>query len=132
MKLYEFFGGSNYSINKPKEDQTDSSIKTQEDREKLVDDVYWYLLDDDQLHKEFFLPTARKILILKKSKTFDKEKFLTEWLPMVNKGCMKFYKENEMTEDPKDIFTKEIRKDLCQRLCDQACEDIDNNEYTLD
>lgn len=131
MKLYEFFGGSNYSINKTKEDQTHSSITTQEDREKLVDDTYWFILDDDQLHKEFLLPLARKISDLKKSKKFDKEKFLKEWLPMVNKGCMKFYKEKQMIEDPKDIFTKQVRKDLCQRLCDQTCEDVDNNEYKL-
>lgn len=132
MNLYEFFGGSNYSLSKTKEDQTDTSIKTQEDKEKLVDEVYWFILDDDQLHKEFFLPVARKLSTLKKSKNFDKASFLKEWLPMVNKGCMKFYKENQLTEDPKDIFTKQVRKDLCQRLCDQACEDIDNNEYKLD
>lgn len=133
MKLYEFFGVPTYEDDKNKEnprDQYDS--RKQEDNEKLENDLYWFILDDDELHKECFIPTARRLNEKMKSKDFDRSKHVKDWVPMVNKGCMKYYKKQQMTEDPKDVFTKEMRKSLCQRLHDQSVNDIEQGEYKLD
>ena len=129
MKLYEFFGGpSNEADNDPRDDL---SGKTQLEKEKLADELYWFILDDDHLHKECFMPIAREIAEKQKSGKFDHGEYLDKWLPMVNKGCLKYYKEHKMTEDPRDVFSKELRKGLCQRLADQHHRDIEKGEYKL-
>lgn len=133
MNLYEFFGVPTYEENKddPKSrDRLDS--RKQQDEEKLENDLYWFILDDDQLHKEYFIPLAHEINKKIKSKDFDRSEYIKRWAPMINKGCMKFYDQQEMTEHPKDIFSKDLRKSLCQRISDQSITDIEKGEYNLD
>lgn len=129
MKLYEFFGVPTYEQNVDKKD--DLSGKTAEEEEKLADELYWFILDDDELHKEHFMPLAKEINEKIKSKSFDRKSYTKKWMPMVNKGCMKYYKKNQMTEDPKDLFSLEMRKGLCQRLADQHHNDISQGEYRI-
>lgn len=129
MKLYEFFGGySNDTDNNPSDEL---SGKTKIEQEKLSDELYWFILDDDELHKKCFMPVARELAERMKDKSFDHSKFTSKWMPMVNKGCLKFYKENEMTEDPKEVFPKEIRKALCQRFADEHHKDIQKGDFKL-
>lgn len=129
MKLYEFFGVPTYEENKDSRD--DLTGKTADQEEKLADEIYWFILDDDDLHKEHFIPLAKEINEKISSPNFDRKSYVKKWLPMVNKGCMKFYKKNEMTEDPKDAFTVEMRKGLCERLAEQFFDDIEKGEYKL-
>ena len=129
MKLYEFFGGRTNEDNKDPRD--DLSGETQQEQEKLADELYWFILDDDDLHKECFMPVARELAERMKDKSFDHSTFTNKWMPMVNKGCIKFYKKNEMTEDPKDLFPKEMRKALCQRFADEHHKDIQKGEFKL-
>jgi len=130
MKLYEFFGVPTYEEDK-KDDRNNQDHRSEEDKEKLENDLYWFILDDDQLHKEYFIPLAHKLHEKVKSKDFDRSKHIRDWLPMVNQGCMKFYKEQQMTEDPKDIFSKDLRRALCQRLANQSFNDLEKDEYKL-
>ena len=51
---------------------------------------------------------------------------------MINKGCMLFYKEKSLEGDPKDIFSKSLRKDLCHRMLDQSYDDICRGEYKIE
>ena len=128
MKLYEFFGAP--TNKEESNDMRDNmSGKTQADDDKLADDVYWFILDDDELHKEMFLPLAKEIAAKQKEDDFDHGKYAKKWLPMVNKGCIKYYKKSEHTEDPRDLFTKAMRKGICQRLADQHHTDIEKGEY---
>ena len=134
MKLNEFFGNINHAINgKPdlrdKRDQI--SGKTKIEDEKLADEVYWFILDHDHLHKKHFMPLARDIQSKQKSKKFNHEEYIQKWLPMVNDGCMEFYRHHKMEEDPKDLFPVDLRKNLCRRLADQHHEDISKGEYNL-
>jgi hypothetical protein len=133
MKLYEFFGGPAYGSNKKdkKDPRDELAGRTSHDDEKMADDLYWYILDHDSLHKEHFLPLAREISQKMKNKSFDHEKYTKKWMPMVEKACMEFYKKNKMTRDPKDIFPLEMRQGLCQRLADQHHRDIESGEYKL-
>jgi hypothetical protein len=129
MKLYEFFGVHTYETNQESKD--DLTGKTADQEEKLADEIYWFILDDDDLHKEYFIPLAKEINQKISSSNFDRKSYIKKWLPMVNKGCMKFYKKKEMTEDPNDTFTKEMRRGLCERLAEQFIDDIEKGEYKL-
>ena len=129
MKLYEFFGVPTYLENQDHRD--DLTGKTADEEEKLADELYWFILDDDELHKKHFIPVAREIHEKISQPNFDRKSYMKKWAPMVNKGCMKYYKKNEMTEDPNDVFTKEMRNGLCERLADQFFDDIQKGEYKL-
>lgn len=132
MKLYEFFGVPTYETDKSTDSRDKLDGKTRQDDEKLADEVYWYMLDDDDLHKQMFMPLAQEMIQKMKSKTFDREEEAKKWLPMVNAACMKFYKETEMTEDPKDVFSKEMRLALCKRAADQHFVDLEKGEYKVE
>ena len=70
---------------------------------------------------------------LQKSKKFEHNEFIKRWMPMVKAACIKFYKEHEedLSGDPNDLFSKDMRKVLCQRLADQHHKDIEAGEYKL-
>ena len=131
MKLYEFFGVPTYESNTDQDSRDAVNGQTQADNDKLADDLYWYILDHDGLHKEHFIPLAMEIAAKKKDKSFDHGKYVKKWMPMVNRGCMEFYKENKMDRDPKDIFPLDMRKSLCHRLADQHHTDIEKGEYKI-
>jgi hypothetical protein len=130
MKLLEFFSEIR-NFHSDKKSENKSLMNNKLDHDKMSDDVYWYMLDHDRIHKENFIPIAREMYRLKDSKNFDKDAFVEKFLPMVNRGCMEYYKEMKLEEDPRDIFTKEMRRSLCQRLTDQSYEDVLNDEYNL-
>ena len=126
MKLYEFFGVPTYEADKTDDSRDNLNGKTKRDDEKLADDVYWYMLDDDDLHKKMFMPLAQEMIQKMKSKKFNREEEAKKWMPMVNAACMKFYKEHEITENPKDVFSKEMRLGLCKRAADQHFVDLEH------
>ena len=130
MKLNEFF---NPPVNSSDEnDPRDKGfVKTQHEEDKLADEVYWYILDHDRLHKECFIPIAQEISEKIKTKGFDRTEYTKKFMPMINKACMEYYKKHAMTKHPKDVFTAEMRRGLCQRLADQSFEDIEKGEYNL-
>jgi len=131
MKLYEFFGVPKSDNGKPNP-RDELSGKTRKEHDKLADELYWFILDDDDLNKKEFMPLAREISREQANKTFNHEATIKKWMPLVKKACMKYYKDHEMTEAPDDVFPKDLRKGLCQRLADQHHKDIASGEYKLD
>lgn len=129
MQLFEFFGTHQYK--KQTQQNNSEDFKEDEAEEKLADELYWFILDDDSLHKEYFLPLAIKIHQSVKDKEFDRSKYVKAWLPMVNKGCLLFYKEHKLSKDPKDVFPFEMRKALCIKLANQHLTDIEEGHYKL-
>lgn len=126
MKLFEFFGVPVYQ-----EAGNERPGYTKDNHEKMEDDLYYYILDHDRLHKECFMPLAQEIAEKMQGKNFDRKEYAKKFMPMVNRACMEYYKQTEMTRDPRDIFTKEIRMGICERLADQSFEDIGQGEYKL-
>lgn len=128
MKLFEFF-----SVPELKdEDHKDHSHDTKAEREHLANDVFWYILDNDRLHKEYFIPIARKMVEeLKKTKDIDRQKYTECWMPMVESGCLEYYKENDLQGNPKKIFDQDFCKSICERLAEQNIEDVRKGEYNL-
>lgn len=130
MNLYEFFGTSAKSadISDPRDSFSNPSTQ---DNEKIADEVFWYILDDDAFHKEFFLPLAYKIAALQKTKKFNHDEYTKKWMPLVNKACVKYYHEHELSGDPEDVFPLDLRKGISKRLANQHHKDIESGEYTL-
>ena len=122
MKLMEFFG-------KPIDVHKELSKKR--DEQDTGDELFWYIIDHDKLHKDFFHPVAKKIHAAHKSNKLNKEEIVKDFLPMVKKGCMEFYHHKELKERPHKLFTKELIEDMCERLFDHYREDIIKDRYKL-
>ena len=118
----EFFGKN---INPTRELEKDSKEKN------MGDELFWYIVDHDRLHKDYFHPIASKIHAAHKQDGLDQESMVREFMPMVNKGCREFFKNKKMTGYPEKIFNKELRKDMCEKLYDHYREDIIKGEYKL-
>jgi hypothetical protein len=121
MLLNEFFGHFNVKSEKK---NTDEDLKLKE--EGMCDDIFEFILNDDDLHKRVFFPIAEEIV---NKPTTDHTP--DEWLPMVNKGCMKFYHRNALKEDPSTLFNKKFRENLCHKLADHYNPDILKGIYDL-
>ena len=123
MLLNEFFGKAIHASKKvsPKKDKD----------KKLHDDVFWFIVDHDKLHKDFFHPIASEISHLHNSDKLDKEKVLSSFMPMVNKGCKEFYHKNKMNGHLGELFPKDLRKELCEKLFDHYHQDILKGEYKI-
>lgn len=122
MLLNEFFGHFDFKNHKPKSQDEELKIKN----DKLCDDVLEYILNNDQLHKKVFFPIAEKVV-----REATKEHKSDIWMPLANKGCMGFYKERDLKEDPRQLFSKEFREDLCDRLAEHYQNDLIKGVYNL-
>lgn len=122
MKLFEFFGRS-INLDKPKQDDR---------RDKELDhDLFWFILDHDKLHKDYFFPLARKIKSTHKTESYNKEQVVAEFMPMVEKGCKEYYIKNKMQGKLGKAFPKELREELCEKLYNHYYEDIIKDCYNL-
>lgn len=130
MNLFEFFSVPSVKDHQDKEKgQTPTSDS---ERHQLTDELFWYILDHDDLHKKHVIPQLHKIRNdSKDSKKIDKSKYQECWIPLVKEACLKFHKENKMSGHPKKVFDEEICKQLCRRLADRYIEDIKKGEYKL-
>ena len=123
MRLNEFFGKA-VDINK-------QMAKTNQDQ-GLGNDLFWFIIDHNKLHKDYFQPIATKIYKAQKSKKIDKEALIKEFMPMVRKGCQEFYKYNKLPGNFETNFSKQLLDEMCERLYDHYKDDIaDNKQYKL-
>jgi hypothetical protein len=119
MLLNEFFGKPidvNKELSKNKNDQS------------VGNNLFWYIIDHDKLHKDYFHDLAKTI---KNPKTQDKEYIVKEFMPMVRKGCREFYHHAKMTGRFEEKFTKEMMQDMCERLYDHYREDVIKGKYKV-
>jgi hypothetical protein len=120
MILKEFFSKSvNISANQKGRDSKNQINK---------DDLFWYILDHDRLHKDYFFPIAKKI---KKLDSCSPEKILELYMPMVKKGCKEYYSEKKLNGHLGKIFSEEVREELCHKLHNHYFDDIKKNKYNL-
>ena len=122
MLLKEFFGKAKDIAKDMRKERNDSGIEN---------DLFWYIIDHDRLHKDFFHPLAAKIHRSHKKGSLDKEDMIKEFMPMVKKGCMEFFEQNKMPGRFEDHFNKELIKDMCERLFDHYREDIVHGKYQI-
>ena len=122
MLLNEFF---RKPIDINKEMSKDSNDK------EMHDDLFWYIVDHDKLHKDYFMPLAKKMKQQSTKEQLDKEQCIKEFLPMVKKGCMEYYQHKKMKNNPDKVFPKELQKELCEKLFNHYHEDIVKDKYNL-
>lgn len=120
MKLLEFFNKPlNFSKTKEEQDRDDK---------KLDDELFWYILDHDKLHKDYFFPIAKKV---NKLKECGPGMVLELYMPMVIKGCKEFYHDKKMEGSLGKTFSTKFRENLCHRLHDHYRDDIKKGAYKL-
>ena len=117
MLLNEFFGRTSNIHQDPTEDQEETKIK---------DELYWYILDHDRLHKDYFHPIAGKL-----KRSHDRAAMIQAFMPMVEKGCKEFYHHHEMEGRLGKLFPKKMREELCQQLYGHHVKGIKKNHYKL-
>jgi hypothetical protein len=115
MLLNEFFG-------KP----LDVTKSSKEGSDNFTDELFWYIIDHDKLHKDYVIPLAKKI----KAKPNSTET-IKEFMPMIEKGCKEFYAKKNMTGKLGKLFPKELREELCERVHDHFRDDILQDKYNL-
>lgn len=123
MMLKEFFG---------KAVNIDKHMAKTDQNQGLGNDLFWFIIDHDKLHKDYFHPIAKKIHQAHKSNKIDKEALVKEFMPMVRKGCQEFYNYNKMPGRFETNFSQKILDELCERLYDHYKDDISSNkQYRL-
>jgi len=121
MLLKEFFGKS-LNVKVPEQEKDDKSKH---------DELFWFFIDHDRLHKDYVMPIGRKIKKAKDLGDINTKSIIGEFMPMVERGCMEYYKKNKMEGRPEKLFPKEMREEMCQRLYDHYYEDMLKGEYRL-
>jgi hypothetical protein len=120
MLLKEFFGKNIDPIKNLQKGRDDSNIG---------DNLFWYIIDHDRLHKDYFFPIAAKLA--KHKENYDRSSMIKEFMPMVLKGCKEFYSKKKMKGKLGKVFSKELRDDMCERLLDHYREDIVKGKYKI-
>jgi hypothetical protein len=119
MLLKEFFGKTLNST---------SPVEKESKRKVDHDDLFWYIIDHDKLHKDHFFPIAKKV---KELDECTPEMVLELYMPMVKKGCKEYYAERKLKGKLGKIFDKELLEDLCHKLHDHYFEDVKKDRYNL-
>lgn len=120
MLLNEFFGKSIDPVKNLQKGRDDSNIS---------DELFWFIVDHDKLHKDYFFPIASKLA--KHKDKYDRSAMIKEFMPMVIKGCKEFYEKKKLKGKLGKVFSKELRGDMCEKLLDHYREDIIKGKYKL-
>jgi hypothetical protein len=120
MLLNEFFGKSIDPVKNLQKGRDDSN---------LSDELFWFIVDHDKLHKDYFFPLASKLA--KSKDKYDRSAMINEFMPMVIKGCKEFYEKKKLKGKLGKVFSKELRSDMCEKLLDHYREDIIKGKYKL-
>lgn len=120
MILKEFFS-------KPLDIAANQKTRDQKDSVKS-DDLFWYIIDHDKLHKDYFFPIAQKV---KKLKECGPEQIIELYMPMVKKGCKEYYEYKKLNGKLGKLFPKDMREELCHKLHDHFADDVKNEKYNL-
>ncbi len=110
MFLTEFFG-------KPK--QIHLKPGKTKDENQIDNELFWFILDNDHLHKKYFFPLSKKI-----KKDHDRVEILDQMMEMVKQGCKEYYAKNKMEGKLGKVFPEKLRKDVCQKLYDHYKENL--------
>jgi hypothetical protein len=103
----------------------------EKNRDLDSEDLFFYILHNDPVHRKHFFPLARKIKKAHKSSKFDKKLLVKEFMPMVKDSCKEYYEDKKLSGYLKNCFPKELREELCEKLFDHFYEDILKDNYNL-
>lgn len=124
MKLLEFFNVPNDNPSR-----VDLQGNSQEDKAKMQDELYWYIIDNDDLHKQYVLPFVSDLKSHLSDPNFNIDRFKKEWIPMINKGCKMYYHDKKLKSNPETMFDKDFKKSLLDKIAEKYIEDVKNKAY---
>ena len=103
--------------------------KSREDTKNIKkDDLFWYILDHDKLHKDYFFPIAKKIKTLKDC---GPDEIIELYMPMVKKGCKEYYEHKKLSGKLGKLFPDDMREELCHQLHDHFFDDVQHDKYSI-
>lgn len=124
MRLLEFFNPRHDDLERRKKE---GDIIPRDD--KLEDTLYWFILDNDRLHKQYFLPLAFDYYKQKDRSNFDRDRFAEKCIPMVIDGCKEYCKNLKTDTAPEEMSNKDLFRSLAQRMVDQIINDAKEDAY---
>jgi DNA-binding transcriptional regulator YhcF (GntR family) len=103
--------------------------KSSTPRYDLVDDITFFIDNEDELHKEYFLPAVRE---LKRKKIVDRNS-IAEIAPafdkLVEKGCAMYNEKYKPEGKTEEIFSKQLMADIANKLAEKHLDYIKDGEY---
>lgn len=105
------------------------SPKQEEKNTDLSDDVVFFIDHDDTLHKECFLPIVDKLKSIAKENKDEVKEIKPFFKDMVDRGCDLYYNKFKLTGDPKEMFSKEVRDSIQEKLAKKHLPYIVDGHY---
>lgn len=102
MLLTEFFGKASQIHLKPGKEK---------DEQTIHNDLFWFIIDHDRIHKDYAFPLIKKL-----KGSHDQKEILDDLMEMVKKGCKEYYVHKKMEGKLGKVFPEKLRKELCQQL----------------
>jgi hypothetical protein len=94
----------------------------------LVDDLIFYLNNDDDVYRRCLLPAVHKFIDLQKN---DKDLKYTIFKSAVANGYKEYIKQYPIRELPSTIDTK-VWRGVCKKLFDNISKDMEDGQYDHD
>jgi len=95
----------------------------------LVDDITFFIDNEDLLHKEYFLPAVRE---LKRKKIVDRnsiEEIAPAFDKLVEKGCSMYSEKYNPQGKTEEIFTQKLMADVACKLAEKHLSYIKDGAY---
>lgn len=95
----------------------------------LIDDMVFYIDNDDELHKEFFIPAVndlkRKNIIQKDSV----EEVAPAFKDLVEVACSKYHETYHPKGKIEDIYTDDFKNSVAMKIAEKHLQHIKDGHY---
>lgn len=89
----------------------------------------FYIDNEDQLHKEYFLPAVRELKRKNVVERDEIDEIYPAFAKLVNAGCQKYHQQFRPEGKAEDIYTKELRINIAKKLAEKHLPYIKDGEY---
>ena len=95
-----------------------------------VNELDSFIQNDEDLYRRRFMPIITNIRRKMKRGVYDHEKVIKLWMYLVDDAARKYVQEfGTPDQDVKDMFPKETRLQVAQKIADREKENIEQGEY---
>jgi len=95
----------------------------------LVDDVLFFIANEDTLHKKYFLPAVQELKRKNVVERDEIDEIYPAFAKLVNAGCQAYYKKYKPQGKMEDVFSKEMRISIAKKLAEKQLPYIKDGEY---
>ena len=105
----------------------DYKLKRQKFNYDVIDDAHVHMKNDRDFYRKEYYPAMCKIAELTKGrKVFDPKMIM---MPLVDKGVNSYCKKYNIAKMPDEVFKKDHRQALYDKIYSEEIEQINNGEY---